>query len=47
MKEMANATQGSKKAYYQYCMSVAQNASMADKEKLSVLSYEDYMKYGV
>lgn len=43
MKEMANATQGSKKAYYQYCASVAQNASMSDEQQLKILSYDEYI----
>lgn len=44
LQEMANATQGSKKSYYQYCMTIAQNASMADKSQLQVISYEKYME---
>lgn len=47
LSEMANSVQGSKKAYYQYCLTVASKASLSDTSKLVVLSYDDYMNYGV
>ena len=43
LTEMANSVQGSKKAYYQYCASVASQAKLIDADKLTVPSYEDYM----
>jgi hypothetical protein len=47
LNEMANSTQGSKKAYYQYCMTVASKASLNDTKKLEIMSYNDYISYGV
>ncbi len=44
LKEMAASVQGTKKAYYQYCLTIASNASMSDDAPLEIPSYETYMK---
>lgn len=47
-ENMADASYGTKKSYYRYCMGKAEQMSMGDTKKPSIMSYDEYLDtYGV